>query len=126
MGQLEYRNILKVELCNCHHFSLQSWGHVPALPVENLIALAYVCIHLKHPLPIIHYSHLSFTHKKTETSSLSDTSLFAKCPYVFRRFPKSVPTSLQEEEKSQKSLRVGTCPYSWQHCLEPSTRYILN
>ena len=75
MGQLEYRNILKVELCNCHHFSLQSWGHVPALPVENLIALAYVCIHLKHPLPIIHYSHLSFTHKKTETSSLSDHSL---------------------------------------------------
>ena len=40
MEQLEHRNILKIELCNCPHFSLQNWEHAPTLPAENLVVLA--------------------------------------------------------------------------------------
>ena len=40
MEQLEHRDIFKIALYICPHFSLRNWGHVPTLPAENLVALA--------------------------------------------------------------------------------------
>ena len=118
MGQIEHRNVLKIELCNFPHFSLQNWGHAPTLTAEKLVALAYVCIHLKHPFSIIHYSHLSFMHKKTNFMVANATQrhiIFCKmslrfemiseiCPYVPTRRGKEPKVPMRRD----MSLQLAT------------------